>query len=195
MCRRPAVSTISTSISSAPSLAERPLGDVDGIALRPLRVEGRARLLGRARCELLDGGRPLGVAGRDRDACCAPRPSCFASFAVAVVLPEPCRPAIRITVGPFVAKTSSLARAAHQLGELIVDHLDHHLARVEALEHALRRSPSRAPRRRTPWSTLKLTSASSSASRISRIALSTSSSLSFPRERRSESVPWRRSDS
>ena len=45
------------------------------------------------------------------------------------------------------------------------------------------------------FTTLKLTSASSSASRISRIALSTSASVSLPRLRTSESVDWRRSES
>ncbi len=61
----------------------------------------------------------------------------MASFAVAVVLPEPCRPAIRITVGPLGGEGELAAGAAHQLGELLVDDLDDHLAGLEALQHAL----------------------------------------------------------
>ncbi len=60
----------------------------------------------------------------------------------------------------------------------------------------LRLSITSWPRQRSfttdvkPRTTLKLTSASSSARRISRIALLTSSSLSLPRERTSERTDW-----
>ena len=67
--------------------------------------------------------------------------SSLASFAQAVVLPEPCRPAIRITVGPLGAKTRSRPGAAHQRGELVVDGLDHRLARVERLRDLLPGEP------------------------------------------------------
>src|SRR3954469_2354414 len=65
----------------------------------------------------------------------------------------------------------------------------------------LSESRTPAPRQRSfTWvvnalTTLKLTSASSRARRISRMALSTSASVSFPLERTSERVAWRRSES
>src|SRR6201999_1493559 len=64
-----------------------------------------------------------------------------------------------------------------------------------------RLSITSAPRQRSfsvfvnALTTLKLTSASSSASRMSRIAESMSDSPSLPRERTSERVDWRRSES
>ena len=62
---------------------------------------------------------------------------CRASLPQAVVLPEPWRPAIRITVGPGLAKRQVAARPAHQLGELLGDDLHHLLAGVERVEHLL----------------------------------------------------------
>ena len=55
-------------------------------------------------------------------------------MAQAVVLPEPCRPAIRITVGPLEA-SQLRPRSAHQAGQLLVDDFHHLLAGVEALHH------------------------------------------------------------
>ena len=63
--RRPAVSTISTSRPCRARLAERPLGDVDRVALGPLLVDGRAAPLADF-AELLDRGRALRVAGGER---------------------------------------------------------------------------------------------------------------------------------
>ena len=60
------MSTISTSRPSALGLAERPLGDVDRVAAGALLVDGRARLAADLD-ELVDGGRAVDVAGRDRD--------------------------------------------------------------------------------------------------------------------------------
>ena len=57
--------------------------------------------------ELLDGSGPLQVAGGEGDVLVLLRRAALPSFAQAVVLPEPCRPAIRITVGPLGAKTRS----------------------------------------------------------------------------------------
>ena len=50
---------------------------------------------------------------------------------MAVVLPEPCRPAIRITVGGRGENVMPVDGAAHQRGELLVDDLDDLLAGVE----------------------------------------------------------------
>ncbi len=52
-------------------------------------------------------------------------------MAAAVVLPDPCRPAIRITVGGRGEKLSSPRLATHQVGELVVDDLHDLLAGVE----------------------------------------------------------------
>ena len=106
MCRRPAVSTISTSSPAASRLAERPLGDLGRVAARcPARRPSRRPARPRSRA-----ARPRPAAG-----CRRPRArrflpclaSSFASFAQAVVLPEPWSPAIRITVGPELAKARS----------------------------------------------------------------------------------------
>ena len=59
------------------------------------------------RHELLDRGRALGVAGGEGDLLALLARGSLASFAQAVVLPEPWRPAIRITVGPLEAKARS----------------------------------------------------------------------------------------
>ena len=50
-------------------------------------------------------------------------------------MPEPCRPAIRITVGPLEAKASSRPVPPISVGQLLVDDLDHLLAGVEAVQH------------------------------------------------------------
>ena len=54
-----------------------------------------------------------------------------------VVLPEPCRPAIRITAGGTVAEIERHVGRAHQSGELVVHHADHRLAGGEAADHLL----------------------------------------------------------
>ena len=54
---------------------------------------------------------------------------------MAVVLPEPCRPAIRITVGGRGENVMPGRGAAHQRGQLLVDDLDDLLAGVELLWH------------------------------------------------------------
>ena len=69
-----------------------------------------------------------------------------ASFAAVVVLPEPCRPAISITVGGFSERFSPrLARAAQHLDEAVVDDLDHLCAgrteRITSSPCALSRTP------------------------------------------------------
>ena len=123
---------------------------VEALASAPGRAPTRRCRRGRGRCpasrrsrrparRAAATARPRPAAGcrrrRRRRAFSSPI-RCLASFAVAVVLPEPCRPAIRITVGGFVGEDELAAGAAHQLRELLVDDLDDHLAGVEALEHA-----------------------------------------------------------
>ena len=50
-------------------------------------------------------------------------------------MPEPCRPAIRITVGPLEAIASSRPVPPISAGQLLVDDLHHLLAGIEALQH------------------------------------------------------------
>ena len=57
-------------------------------------------------------------------------------MAEVVVLPEPWRPAIRITVGGF-PKARRESPRAHQRGQLLVHDLHHLLARVESLQDLL----------------------------------------------------------
>src|SRR4051812_41862836 len=116
-----------------------------------------------------------------------------ASLPQAVVLPEPWRPAIRITVGPGLANAKSRP--------------DPPISCVSSSETILTTcwpglsDPSTsAPSARSLTAavncltTLKLTSASSSARRTWRIAWLTSSSVSLPRERTSPRAAWRRSE-
>ena len=111
-----------------------------------------------------------------------------ASFAAAVVLPEPCRPAIMITVGGLAEKLSGAALPPIRL-------VSSSATIFTTCWPGLRRPITSAPVQRSRRSavscltTWKLTSASSSASRISRIVSSTSRSVSVPRLRTSASVP------
>ncbi len=106
---------------------------------------------------------------------------------MAVVLPEPCRPAIRITVGGLEENASS--REAPPISS--VSSSSTILTTCwPGLSWPITSLPS--ARSLTAFvndlTTLKLTSASSSARRISRIAALTSSSVSVPRPRTSASV-------
>ena len=109
-------------------------------------------------------------------------------------MPEPCRPAIRITVGPLEAIASSLPVPP-------ISAASSSLTIFTTCWPGSRLFSTSAPRQRSfsvlvkDLTTLKLTSASSRARRISRIAASTSDSLSLPRERTSERVDCRRSES
>ncbi len=116
-----------------PSPAQGPLGDIDRAAFGPLRVDRYAGLRPEA-LELVDRGGALGVARGDR-------------HRLTLVLElkrelRRCRRLARALQPGHQDHRRSLRGedqippgAAHQLGELLVDHLDHHLARIEALEH------------------------------------------------------------
>ena len=70
-----------------------------------------------------------------------------ASLADMVVLPEPCRPAIRITVGGLSARLQRLGLlAAQHLDQAVVDDLDHLVGRPDRADHRL--AGGRAP---WPW--------------------------------------------
>ena len=54
-----------------------------------------------------------------------------------VVLPEPCRPAIRITAGGATARSSPAFASAHQARQFAVHDADQRLPRREAADHLL----------------------------------------------------------
>src|SRR5674476_1403745 len=116
----------------------------------------------------------------------------LASLAHAVVLPEPCRPAIRMTVGAWPLKASLES-------PLPMSATSSSLTIFTTCCAGVRLSMTSAPSARSlTWATnsrttLKLTSASSSARRISRIAASMSSALSLPCPLRPCMTPCRRS--
>ena len=60
------------------------------------------------------------------------RESQRASLPVVVVLPEPCSPTIRNTLGGSLAKRSLRFVAAQDLDQLLVNDLDHLLGRAKA---------------------------------------------------------------
>src|SRR5688500_6574807 len=114
---------------------------------------------------------------------------CRASLAVAVVLPEPCGRAMRITVGgrgeneiPPAAPPMSLVSSSLTILTTVWPGLS-----APTTSSPSARSFSCLVNSRT---TRKLTSASSSARRISRIVALTSSSVRVPRWRTSASVCW-----
>ncbi len=102
-------------------------------------------------------------------------------------MPEPCRPAIRITVGGRGEKLSPREAPPISAVSSSRDDLDDLLAGVE-LADDVRPQAALLDLAVNSLTTLKLTSASSSARRISRIARSMSCSLSVPRWRTSERV-------
>ena len=109
-----------------------------------------------------------------------------ASFAVEVVLPEPCRPTIATTAGlPLRWNVRSPADSSSTSSSLTI------LTTCWPADSESRTSWPMARSRTRPTkslTTLKLTSASSSARRTSRIAASTSASLIRPRPVRLPSV-------
>ena len=107
------MSTISTSRRSLAGLLERPGGDLDRVGVGALLVDVGAGALA-DRDQLLDRGGAVDVAGGERDVLAVLAQEHRASLAQAVVLPEPCRPAIRITVGPLGGEGELAAGAAHQ---------------------------------------------------------------------------------
>ena len=91
-----------------------------------------------------------------------------ASLPQVVVLPEPWRPqSIRITVGGRFLEPDRGVDRPHQLDQLVVDDLDDLLLGRTLLINSVPTARSR-DRRMNSWTTLKLTSASSSAVRTSR---------------------------
>jgi hypothetical protein len=192
MWSRPAVSTINTSRCSARARFTAHSAISTGSGSVPFSYTGTPARLPTVTSWSTAAGRCVSHA-----ASAGARPSFasrLASLAQAVVLPDPCRPATRIIVVPLGANTMS--RPAPPISFASSSPVI-----FTTCWPGSRLSSTPSPRQRSLSSdvndltTLKLTSASRRASRISRIARSTSASLSLPRERTSESVDCSRSES
>ena len=118
---------------------ERPRGDLGGIWLGPPRVHRRSCPLADGH-ELFDGGRALGVAGRERDALLVLR-EVHGELRARRRLARPLKPRHQDHRGAGRGEGDIAARRAHQRGKLVVDNLHDLLARVEALEHSRAEAP------------------------------------------------------
>ena len=172
-------------------LAERPLGDVDGIAVGALRVD-RSPWPARRGASAARPRPDAGCRRRRRRPACPARAGAAPASRSRSSCPSPAGPPSGSRSGPWRrrrgrGRSRPSARSSCSLTTLTTIWPGSRLASTPS-PIAFSRTPATKP-----LVTLKLTSASSRARRISRIALSTSASVSFPRERRSESVPWRRS--
>ena len=119
--------------------------------------------------------------------------SMSASFPAEVVLPEPCRPTSMMTVGGFELMLSRLSvppMSAVSSSSTILTTVCA-AVNVSSTSCPMARSFTRFTK---SFTTLKLTSASRSAIRISRMASFTSSSVSLPCPRSFLKIPCRRSD-
>ncbi len=118
--------------------------------------------------------------------------STLASLAQVVVLPEPCRPARRTMVGgwPLKASLESPPPMSATSSSFTIFTTCCAGVRLSMTSEPSARSLTCATNSRT---TLKFTSASSSARRISRMAASMSSEVSLPWPLRLCMTPWRRS--
>ena len=185
------MSTISTSLPSSLRALQRPRGDLDRVAVGALLVDLRARLRADLH-ELLDRRRAVDVAGRHAPPTrSAPRAGSARAW--------PSRSSCRSPAAPPSGSPSAGSRARSSCSGGGRRPSAPSAPRRRSSRPAGRGSARRPPPR--PGSapsaaavncrtTLKLTSASSSARRISRIAASTSCSVSVPRLRTSASVPW-----
>ena len=128
------------------------------------------------------GSPPAACTSVDTSSGCAPASSATSpSLPAVVVLPEPCSPSSRIDARPLASSLQPAFGVAEERQHLVADDLDDLLRRRAGscrTSWSIARSRTRSTNALT---TLKLTSASSSASRISRSAASTFSSVSRPR--------------
>ena len=117
-------------------LLARPLGDLDRRRSRPA-ASRRGPWPGRRASRAARP--PPAAAGRRRPRRrpCSACPGAWRASRMAVVLPEPWRPAHQDHRGAARGEDQVAAGAAHQRGELVVDRLDHRLARVERLRDLL----------------------------------------------------------
>ena len=182
--RRPAVSRMTTS-RTCRLAASTPWRAMSGTLVPGAgRKTGMSRLLPRVSSWSAAAGRYGSAATRS-----GRRPSlttCRASLAVEVVLPEPWSPTMATTAGlPERWNVRSPADRRSTSSSLTIFTTCWPAVRLESTSAPIAFSRTRATKSLT---TLKLTSASSSASRTSRIAASTSASVIRPRPVRVPSV-------
>ena len=115
-------------------LSQRPRGDLGGRPLGSLLIDASARLPAH-RDELIDRGGALGVAGRQGDALALAHEQ-LGELRAGRRLARALEAGHQDHRRARAREREVAARAAHQLGELLVDDLDHLLARVEAVEDA-----------------------------------------------------------
>ena len=121
-------------LAVARGLVERPAGDVDRIAVGALLVD-RGTGLRADLDELLDRRRPVDVARRDRDRGAVLLAQHLGQLGRGRRLARALQAGHQDDGGRARREGQPRRRAAHQLGELLVDDLDHLLARVELLAH------------------------------------------------------------
>ena len=120
-------------------LVARPGGHLDGVGLTRLGVDVGLRL-GAELLELLDRSRPLQVAGGQGDVLVLLLQQ-LGELGAGGRLARALEPGHQDHGRPAGGEDEVAARAAHQLGELVVDGLDHGLAGVERLGDLLAREP------------------------------------------------------
>ena len=147
-CRRPAVSTITTSRPCDVACLDAPARDVDRVAAGAA-LEDRHVDLAAERLELLDGGRALQVAGHERrlQALLRQQPRELAGGRRLARALQAAEQDDRRRLGGE-RRASSPARA-EQRRQLLVDDLHDLLAGRQARQHVRARPRARAPRRRT----------------------------------------------
>ena len=190
MCSRPAVSTMTTSLPTALASASAPLARATG-SISPAGSCTRtpACCATIASCWIAAGRRTSVETTIGWRPCFA---SHFASLPVVVVLPEPCSPSIKITRGRADGFLQPALRVAEQREQLIANDLDDLLrsgSRPFWTSSSIARSRTRSTNALT---TLKLTSASSSARRISPSTLSTVASVRRVSPLSDWKTSWRR---
>ena len=113
---------------------QRPGGDLHGVALDPLLVDLGSRLRAHGQ-QLLDGGRPAGVAGGDRHRCRVLVAQVQRQLGRRRGLARPLQTRHQDHRGRARREAELGARASHQRGELLRDDLRDLLARRQAADH------------------------------------------------------------
>ena len=139
MCRRPAVSTMTTSKPRFCASASAPVARATG-SISPAGSCTRTPACSPTTDNCwIAAGRRTSV---DTSSGCRPCfVSHFASLPAVVVLPEPCRPSISMTRGRSRRRRQPALRVAEQRQHLVADDLDDLLRRRQALEHVLVHRP------------------------------------------------------
>ena len=109
------------------------LGDLDGVFRGLIRIDGDIRLLAED-SELLDGGGPLQVV-RDQQGVAALRDEVLAQLGGGGRLAAALEAGHQDDRRPGRDEVNPRIDRPHELDQLVMDDLDHHLAGMEALDH------------------------------------------------------------